>query len=129
MKIMMRIKISVLSICVCLCIYSCSSHKNIFGTYYRKSKLKEYTLTLKEDSTFYVEISYNVEWNPKPNCSGKFTINRDTIILNCCEDNDPLQVLTPDYWNDRCFRMVILNQKIKYKDVILKRKKSTRLGI
>jgi len=122
MKIM---KTKVIIFCVLLSLYSSCASQNIFGTYKKEMKYIHYTLELRSDSTFFIKKQNLSMRLIVPNCEGKFYVKNNTIFFIC--DEEPplsLKALTPDYWDDREFKAVILNnKKLKYGNLILKRTK------
>lgn len=108
---------------------SCRAQKidqsSICGTFYKLDKDKHfsssYTLELRLDSTFTFIISVQ---DAKPQCNGKWKIvDNGFIMLNCNEDTNPYEMLSSGYMSQRENKLQIINKnKIKYKDVVLKRK-------
>lgn len=51
-------------------------------------------------------------------------IDREFILLKCSEDANPYEMLSSGYMNEKEHKFQVINRnKIKYKDVVLKRKK------
>lgn len=98
----------------------------ICGTFYKLQKGKDfnvsYTLELNKDSTFLLLLNTA---GGNPQCEGRWEItDSDFILLKCNELTDVTEALTNGYMNQREHKMQIISKnKIKYKDVILKRKK------
>lgn len=100
--------------------------ETICGTFYKLQKGKDfnvsYTLELNTDSTFLLRLNTA---GGKPQCEGKWKIvNSKSIFLKCNEIGDITETLTNGYMSQREHKMKIISKnKIKYKDVVLKRKK------
>ncbi len=109
---------------------SCKAQKieqeAIYGTFYKLEKGKDfntsYTLELNSDSTFTLLINTAAG---KPQCSGVWEIvDNEFILLKCGEDADSYEMLSSGYMSQKEHKLQILNKnKIKYKDVVLNRKK------
>lgn len=114
---------------ICL---SCSSTKHIVqeklvGEFYGKSPglskgvYDNYTLKLNNDSTFYFEINIH---DARPRCDGKWWQSGDSLFLRCSDTESLAEKLSNGYMNQREHEFEILSKdKLKYKDVVLKRKK------
>lgn len=98
----------------------------IYGTFYKLQKGKDfnivYTLELKSDSTFFLHLNTA---GGNPQCKGKWKIvDSNFIFLKCNEITDVTETLTNGYMSQREHKVEIISKnKIKYKDVVLKRKK------
>ena len=109
---------------------SCNAQKlerdEICETFYRLQKEKDfniyYKVELKSDSTFSLIVGTVAG---KSQCSGKWkVVDNEFIILECAEITDITEALTSGYMSQREHKIQIINKnKIRYKDVILKRKK------
>lgn len=98
----------------------------IYGTFYKLQKGKDfitsYTLELNADSTFTLLINTAAG---KPQCNGKWElVDNEFIHLKCYEITDVTEALSSGYMSQREHKLQVVNRnKIKYKDVVLKRKK------
>lgn len=109
---------------------SCKAQKveqeAILGTFYKLDKGKHfstsYTLMLKSDSTFAFIIKVK---DGQPQCDGIWEIVDDKfILLKCGEITDVTETLTNGYMSKREHEIIIINKnKLRYNDVVLKRKK------
>jgi hypothetical protein len=109
---------------------SCTAQKvgqeAIYGTFYKLNKAKHfsksYTLELKPDGTFTFIIKVK---DGQPQCSGMWEIvGNEFIFLKCNEITDIIETLTNAYMSKREHKVEIINKnKLKYNDVVLKRKK------
>ncbi|MDB4334844.1 hypothetical protein OAA06_00645 [bacterium] len=101
-------------------------HAEICGAFYMLQKGKDfnvaYTLELNTDSTFLLRLNTA---GGKPQCEGKWEIvDCNFIFLKCNEITDVTETLTNGYMSQREHKVEIISKnKIKYKDVLLKRKK------
>lgn len=101
-------------------------HTTIWGTFYKLDKGKHfstsYTLELKSDSTFVFIIKVK---DGQPQCDGIWEIVNDKyILLKCGEITDITETLTNGYMSKREHEINIINKnKLRYNDVVLKRKK------
>ena len=99
----------------------------IQGTFYKLNKDRylssSYTLELHKDGSFALNEKHQ---DANPQCKGKWTIENDKfIVLKCDEVKDVTETLTNGYMNKREQKLLIINRnKIKYNDVVLKRKKT-----
>lgn len=99
---------------------------SICGTFYKLHKGKDfnvsYTLELNSDSTFLLLLNTA---GGNPQCEGRWEIiDSEFILLKCNELTDVTEALTNGYMSQREHKIQIIGKnKIKYKDVILKRKK------
>jgi hypothetical protein len=99
---------------------------SICGTFYESYKDKHfstsYTLILNSDSTFSFHI---IVKDGQPQCNGKWELVEDEfILLKCGEDANPFEMLSNHYMSQKEHKLQVLNKnKIKYKNVVLKRKK------
>jgi len=118
-------------------LYSCATNKvfndydSICGNYYGKNKCAKYYLTIKNDTTFYLEIvpmtiGYDVF------CYGKFNyITKNIVILKCNEGksiSDITYYLSTAYMPIRQRKVKILENhrlKIKVDDVVLEKTEET----
>ena len=100
--------------------------KIICGKYYKLVKGKDfntsYTLELNTDSTFKLIIN-TAAGNPQ--CTGKWKfMDNEFVMLKCNEDTNPYEMLSSGYMSEKEHKLQVIGKnKIKYKDVILKRKK------
>lgn len=109
---------------------SCKAQKveqeSIYGTFYKLDKDKHfsssYTLILNEDGSFKL-LEKHKDGNPQ--CNGSWEIvNKEYILLKCGEVADAMETLTNAYMSKREHKVEIISKnKLKYNDVILKRKK------
>jgi hypothetical protein len=109
---------------------TCNAQKieqgTICGTFYKLVKWKgyntSYTLELNADSTFKLHITL---FEGSSQCIGKWEILDSVfIMLKCNEDTNPYEMLTSGYMSEKEHKLQVINKnKIKYKDVVLKRKK------
>lgn len=101
-------------------------HGAVCGTFYKLVKGKDfntaYKLEIHADSTFKLLIN-TAEGNPQ--CTGKWEIVDNVfIMLKCCEDANSYEMLSSVYMSQKEHKLQIINKnKVKYKDVVLKRKK------
>ncbi|PIF02231.1 MAG: hypothetical protein CR996_01235 [Draconibacterium sp.] len=101
-------------------------HETICGIFYKLEKGKDfntsYTVELKSDSTFFLVVGTAAG---KPQCTGKWKIvDNEFILLECGEITDVTEALSSGYMSQREHKLQIISKnKIKYKDVVLKRKK------
>jgi hypothetical protein len=109
---------------------SCKAQKvgqeAIYGTFYKLDKDKHfstsYTLKLNSDSTFSFLIKVK---DGQPQCNGTWElVDNEFIHLKCYEITDVTEALSSGYMNQREHKLQVVNRnKLKYKDVVLKRKK------
>ncbi len=98
----------------------------ISGTFYKLVKGKDfntaYTLELHVDSTFKLLIN---SAGGGPICEGKWEmVDNEFVMLQCSEDANPYKMLSNGYLGQKKHKLQVINKnKIKYKDVVLKRKK------
>jgi|GEM_PF-1097704 len=99
---------------ICGIFYKCVNRKN-------SNSKTSYTLELNTDSTFAFII--NIQ-DARPRGVGKWRIiDKDFLLLECGEPSVE-EGLTSGYMNERKIKMKVINMnKIKYKDVTLKRKR------
>lgn len=101
-------------------------HEAICGTFYKLNKDKDfstsYTLTLNPDNTFTFVIKVQ---DAQPQCNGTWEmVDNEFILLKCGEDANPYEMLSSGYMSEKEHKLQVINKnKIKYKDVVLKRKK------
>lgn len=110
--------------------FSCKTQKigqeALCGTFYKLNKEKNfsssYTLELRLDSSFNFIVMVK---DAKPQCEGKWIIiDKEFILLECNESSNPFEMLSSGYMSKKEHKLqVINNDKIKYKDFVLKRKK------
>ena len=111
--------------------FSCGStkivtHKNIEGCYHAIVKkygfTTSYTLVLNNDNTFSFDIKVQ-DGNPK--CKGNWiAMDNDKFLMLECEQSSIFEELTNSYMNKRDHIMQVINKnKLKYKDIILRRKR------
>ena len=108
---------------------SCYTQKvgleTISGTFYRLQKGNyfntSYMIELKSDSTFSLIIGTAAG---EPQCNGKWKIiDNEFIFLECYKMTDISEALTSGYMSQRKHKVQIISKnKIKYKDIVLKRK-------
>ncbi len=120
---------AIIYIVIFVSILSCNAqkvgHKTMCGTFYRLQKGKDfntsYRVKLKTDSTFFLIVGTAAG---KPQCQGKWKIvDNEFIYLRCAEMRDVAEALTSGYMSQREHKLRILSKnKIKYKDVVLKRR-------
>ena len=79
----------------------------------------DYTLTLNKDSTFIFNITAHLG---NSGCRGKWTVVQSKVVLACDKANDVGQVLTRGNVGPVEELKIINKNKLKYKDVVLKRK-------
>ena len=107
-----------------LCIFvSCKTQKiDLSGTYSHVNRIIGYTIIIKNDSTF--SFSINVQ-DGVPKCEGVWRMtDYNHIELKCEEVSDISEMLTNGYMSEREHVIEIIGKnKIKYKDVILRRTK------
>lgn len=100
-------------------------HEAICGTFYKLNKDKyfstSYTLNLNPDNIFTFVIKTQ---DAQPQCKGIWEmVDNEFILLKCCEAANPYEVLSSGYMSEKEHKLQIINKnKIKYKDVVLKRK-------
>ncbi len=98
----------------------------INGTFYKLEKGTDfkisYTLELRVDSTF--KLLFNAPGG-KPHCEGKWELkDNEIIILECFKDGDPYETITNTYMSQKTHEVKVLSKnRLKYNDVILRRKK------
>lgn len=101
-------------------------HEAICGTFYKLNKDKHfstsYTLRLNPDSTFTFVIKTQ---DAQPQCNGAWKmVDNEFILLKCGEDANPYEMISSGYMSEKAHKLQVINKnKIKYKDVVLKRKK------
>lgn len=118
MKLLLLLPIAAIS-------FSCSSKQITQGTYYKNGKDYEYTLILRKDSTFELTKRYP-DVNAK--CKGKWTYVKNTVLLECYEENDALSQISTGYLVERKQEFFVLNSnKIRINKVILKKKHTSTL--
>lgn len=100
---------------------SCTTNKSLVGKYTKSGKDFKYGLTLNKDSTFVLVKQY---FEVNSNCQGRWHyIAKDTLLL-VCEEQSLTAKLTSGYMSEREYKVVILvNNKVKLKDVILTKSK------
>ena len=109
-------------------LFSCSSLKNVTNENvdgYYSAKVKKhgftslYTLVLNKDNTF----SFNIKVHGgNPKCNGIWKIIDNNLLLEC-EEVDVYEALTSGYMSKRENIMHVINKnKLKYNDIILKRR-------
>lgn len=100
--------------------------ETIQGTFYRRNKDRDfsssYTLELHSDGSFLL-IEKLFEANPQ--CKGKWELEDNKfIVLKCNDVNDVVETVTNGYMNKREQKLLIISRnKIRYNDVILKRRR------
>jgi hypothetical protein len=100
---------------------SCTTNKSLFGKYTKSGKDFKHSLTLNKDSTFVLVQQY-FEVNSK--CQGRWHfIAKDTLLLVCDEENLTAK-LAGGYMSEREQKVVIINNKVKLKDVMLTKNKN-----
>ncbi len=114
--------------------FSCISSRelssdSLIGMFYAKQSAftrgtyVQYTLELKTDNSFYFEIRGH---DYSPRCEGKWDIlyESNMLLLKCEENENQYEMLSSGYMSEREHRFELINKnKLKYKDVVLKRKK------
>ena len=75
---------------------------------------------LNQDSTFSFNISVDLGGS---HCSGEWKIADDKVLLECNEVADPMAALTRGGMRGVQQLEIISKNKLKYKDVVLKRKR------
>ena len=93
---------------------------SLHGTYFSKGKDYEFSLTLLRDSIFNLKLVYQ---DARPACSGNWKyLTKDTILLECQENEDIIHTISSGYMNERKHVAIILNKnKLMYKNTILKK--------
>lgn len=116
---------------LCAFCVSCSTNKNIChnnltGKFYgkiegfSKGTYDQYNLELKQDSLFYFNIKIH---DASPRCEGVWSLSNDTLLLRCSNVETITDMLSSGYMNKREHKLKIINnKKLKYEDVVLKRK-------
>ena len=100
--------------------------RTMCGTFYKLVQLKDfntsYTLELNTDSTFKLYINL---FEGSSQCIGKWKIlDSIFIMLKCNEDTNPYEMLSSGYMSQKEYKLQIISKnRIRYKDVVLKRKK------
>ena len=100
--------------------------ETIQGTFYRRNKDRDfsssYTLELHSDGSFLL-IEKLFEANPQ--CKGKWELEDNKfIVLKCNDVNDVVETVTNGYMNKREQKLLIISRnKIRYNDVIFKRRR------
>lgn len=81
-----------------------------------------YTLKLNQDGTFFFVIKFDMA---SPQCTGKWQVANNEVLLECNESTNPQEALSGGYMSEREHKLQIVSKnKVKYKDVVLKRKKT-----
>ena len=108
---------------------SCKAQQNqelFYGTFNAVEKSSKglpsyvYTLQLNRDNAFLFSIRVDLGGS---NCSGDWKIAKNKILLECGEVTDPVKALTRGGMDGVQEFRIINKNKLKYKDVILKRTK------
>ena len=109
---------------------SCKAQKidqqTIQGTFHKLNKGRDfnssYAIELHNDGSFILKETHQ---DANPQCSGKWKIEDGKfVVLKCDEVKDVTETLTNGYMNKREYKLLIINKnKIKYNDVVLKRKR------
>jgi hypothetical protein len=130
MMMMMMRKFLIYAIAMVLFL-SCKAQKIeqelIQGTFYKLNKDRHfsssYTLELHSDGSFLLQEKLH-EANPQ--CQGRWTIEDNKFVVLKCDDvKDVTETLTNGYMNKREHKLLIISRnKVKYNDVVLKRKKA-----
>lgn len=79
-----------------------------------------YTLEINQDSTFTYSIKVGLGGSY---CSGKWKINKNILLIECNEITDPMEGLTRGGMSGEQEFEILNKNKLKYKDIVLKRKK------
>lgn len=129
----MKIKV-IYFIAIILFIYSCKTQKSsenestgiegIFSDRRDTMGFKyQYILELNQGGSFFFKI---ITQDAMPQCRGKWRIENNKFIILDCHEASVWETLTNGYMNSCDYKIKILNKnKLKYKNVILKRKNST----
>jgi hypothetical protein len=114
---------------IVLLIYSCVSSNltetAAVGEYTKKITSKDklsvtYNLILNADNFFSLSIKIQ-DANPK--CNGKWELKDNHIYLKCTESNNVIEMLSSGYMKKKEYHLEVINRnKIKFENVILKRK-------
>ncbi len=124
MKTLIYISILILSLLSCKA--QNVGQEAFYGTFYKLNKDKDfsssYTLVLNPDNTFQFIIKVQ---DGNPQCNGHWEIiDNEYILLKCNEVADVKETLTNAYMSTRENKVMIVSKnKLKYNDVVLKRKK------
>jgi hypothetical protein len=96
----------------------------IYGTFTGSDKNHTassfYTLELKSDGTFSFDRRVHLGGS---RCDGKWRVTDNKVLLECSEVTDPMETLTRGGMNGVQELQMISKSKLKYKDVVLRRKK------
>jgi len=117
-------------ILIALTICSCSSLKvqqaDVIGQYYklqtsRNTLSVSYDLILKKDNSFSLSIRMQ---DANPMCNGKWELKDNRYIYLECDDvKGVAEMLSSGSMTDKNYKLEVLSKnKIRFKDVILKRK-------
>lgn len=98
----------------------------ISGTFYKLEKGNDfniaYTLELRTDNSFKLLVNAT---GGKPQCEGKWEIkDNEIILLECYKDENPYETITNTYMSQKTHEVKVLSKnRLKYNDVILRRKR------
>lgn len=119
---------NIVYILIVVSVYSCGSLKieqaDIVGEYYKtqasgKALSISYDLTLNSDNTFSLSMKMQ-DANPK--CNGRWEIKDNYIYLKCEESEDIVEILSSGHMKEKDHKLEVMSRnKIKFKDVILKK--------
>ena len=99
---------------------SCQGLRSLPGEYEKETNTYKYSLTVNLDSTFTLKRE---SYHSLSGCSGKWKVNGDTLLLQC--DEEPIaSQLSSGYMTNRTPELIVLgNGRLRYNEVVLKRKK------
>lgn len=105
-----------------VCCKTLQTDNNLLGEYYSKGKDYEYSLMLRGNNSFELQLKYQ-DANPK--CVGGWKLTGDKVInLQCEEVGDITETLSNGYMKEREHNLEIMNsKKLKFKGVILMKRK------
>lgn len=117
-------------ILIILSIYSCGTLKieqaDLVGEYHKLQTAKNalsinYNLVLNSDNTFTLSMKMQ---DANPQCDGKWELkDKKYIYLECDETTDVGVILSSGNMKEKNYKLEVIDKnKIRFKDVILKRK-------
>lgn len=119
----MRIIIFLVS---CVLIISCKTPKTsivqqVQGHFHKSGKDFEINLVINSDKTFSLEESYG---KASVGCDGKIIMDKESLMLIKCDSiKEKEELIATGYMKQREHKIKIISRnKIKYKDIILRKK-------
>lgn len=110
-------------------IYSCGTLKieqaDLVGEYHKLQTAKNalsinYSLVLNSDSTFSLSMKMQ---DANPQCNGQWELKDNYIYLKCEESENIGEILSSGHMKEKNHKLEVVNRnRIKFKDVVLKRK-------